>query len=60
MTAHVVVGTGTAGTRFVKTNYPLWDEDNHLTLGTTRLSETPNLVPQTADLVHSNEKVGLE
>lgn len=43
----VEVGTGTAGTRFVDTDYP---NTEGLTLGTTKLSEKPNLEVQEEDL----------
>lgn len=43
---HVVVGTGTSGTRFLNTNYPVTEG---LTAGTTKLSDIDALEPTQRD-----------
>ena len=53
----VVVGTSSAGGRYLRTDYPFYDEDNHLTAGTTKLSDNGNLIPE-HDLVSEDDKVG--
>ena len=42
----VTVGTGTTGTRFVKTEWPITEG---LIAGTTKLSEEPNLEAEEED-----------
>ena len=46
----VTVGTGTAGTRFLKTNWPITEG---LTAGTTKLPEKANLIPEEKGLPES-------
>jgi len=55
MADHVVVGTGSSGSRFLISKWPI---DEGLTLGTTKLSDDPYLEAE-IDLVDSNDKVGL-
>ena len=52
----VLVGTGTKGTRFLKTNWPITEG---LIAGTTKLPKSPNLIPQTKSLVSAKDKVGM-
>jgi len=51
----VNVGTGTTGTRFVKTDWPIVEG---LTAGTTKLKKNPTLEPE-IDLTSSDDKRGL-
>ena len=51
----VEVGTGTVGTRFLNTNYPV---EEGLELGTTKLSDEPALKPEES-VCTSEEEVGL-
>ena len=52
----VEVGTGGVGTRFIKTEWPI---EEGLTLGTTKLSEDPALIPQEESLLTERETEGL-
>lgn len=51
----VEVGTGKAGSRFLKTDWPI---DEGLTLGTNKLPENPVLEAE-EDLSSENENVGV-
>ena len=51
----VTVGTGTSGTRFIKTEWPV---EEGLTAGTTKLKESPNLVAEER-LTKEKDRVGL-
>lgn len=54
----VNVGTGGAGTRFIKRNYPVTEG---LIAGTTKLEgKQTNLVPEEDNLVSNKDKVGLQ
>ena len=52
----VEVGTGTAGSRFLKND---WPSEEGLILGTTKLSDEPNLVPEEIDLTLDEQWGGL-
>lgn len=51
----VDVGTGTSGTRFIKTDYPI---EEGLTAGTNKLPKEFKLKPEIS-VVSSNNKVGI-
>lgn len=51
----VEVGTGTAGTKIVKTNYPV---EEGTTAGTTKLKESPNLIAEER-LTKEDKRAGL-
>jgi len=51
----VTVGTGTSGTRFVNSDYPI---SEGLILGTTKLSSDPALIPEESTL-SENSQIGL-
>lgn len=51
----VQVGTGSSGTRFIKTDWPI---EEGLTAGTTKLAEEWKLRPE-LDLTDLNSEVGL-
>ena len=51
----VTVGTGTAGTKIVKTDYP---NEEGITAGTTKLRESPHLVAEQR-LTDEADRVGL-
>ena len=53
----VNVGTGTAGTRFLKTNYPY---EEGLDAGTTKQEGTQTCLIADIDLIPDKEKVGVE
>jgi hypothetical protein len=52
---HVVVGTGTSGTRFLNNKYPVVEG---LTAGTTKLPLIDQLIPEKSFL-SENQKVGV-
>lgn len=52
----VEVGTGTSGTRFIKTDWPITEG---LTAGTNKLRAKAHLEAET-DLVRANDKIGCE
>ncbi len=51
----VEVGTGTSGTRFIKTDWPIVEG---LDAGTTKLSEEPNLIAENR-LTTEKSRIGL-
>jgi hypothetical protein len=51
----VEVGTGTNGSRFLKTNYPI---EEGLVLGTNKLPSKAHLIPET-DLTDLKDREGL-
>ena len=57
MAEHVVVGTGTRGTRYVRSEYPVTEG---LTAGTTKLRKKHILEPEQASLVSNKDKIGVE
>ena len=52
----VEVGTGSSGTRFLRSDWPI---EEGLTLGTNKLRSEPHLQPQEADLSNKDDQVGL-
>jgi hypothetical protein len=52
----VTEGPGGVGTRIIRNSYPV---EEGLILGTTKLSDEPNLIPEENDLIPKKEEVGL-